>query len=103
MEWDFSFAQSCANPYVDLNLSAAHVSIAAKCRTMAGGWLPTTIEAYPCWAGGEDIANSNGHLTCDGGTPAGSYTGSCAGISLAGTTLTASCADLRGARARPVS
>jgi len=79
-----TFQSSCSDIGVDANRR-----LNAQCRRMDGRMIATALDTRPCRG---DIANIDGHLTCDkGGTPPGSYLRTCWDVVTDGTDLSAVC------------
>ena len=86
-----SYTASCRNIWV------AGGTLHARCTTIAGGTIESTLPAYASCT--TSIANTDGHLACDhGGTaPAGSYRKSCWDIFVSGPIMNAVCENMNGA------
>ena len=79
-----SYSQSCTA------ITYNPPTLSAQCNTAAGPQRGTQLVITPC--GSADIANINGQLRCETGTPpAGPYRTQCADAWVYGTELRANC------------
>lgn len=96
---DFSYARTCRDIYSSVDASGHTLN--ATCMDAQQQWAPpTSLQNFDYCTG--DIHNENGVLQCHkGNAPVGSYEHTCQDIHAEGTTLSASCLDVKGTLAAP--